>query len=53
MKRTGVIFALVLAVGMGVGWFGHQHLSAQQAPVKVLAFYVADKGQPLTTAVPD
>jgi quercetin dioxygenase-like cupin family protein len=33
MKRTGMIFALVLAVGMGVGWFGHQHLSAQQAPV--------------------
>jgi quercetin dioxygenase-like cupin family protein len=23
------------------------------APVKVLAFYVAEKGQPLTTAVPD
>ena len=33
MQRTGMIFALVLAVGMGVGWFGHQHLSAQQAPV--------------------
>ena len=29
MQRTGVLFALVLAVGMGVGWFGHQHLSAQ------------------------
>jgi quercetin dioxygenase-like cupin family protein len=33
MPRIGVIFALVLALGMGVGWFGHQHLTAQQAPV--------------------
>ena len=33
MPRTGVMFALVLALGMGLGWFGHQHLSAQQAPV--------------------
>jgi quercetin dioxygenase-like cupin family protein len=33
MQRTSIMFALVLALGMGVGWFGHQHLSAQQAPV--------------------
>jgi quercetin dioxygenase-like cupin family protein len=33
MKRTGVMLAMVLALGMGAGWFGHQHLSAQQAPV--------------------
>jgi hypothetical protein len=33
MQRTGVMLAMVLALGMGVGWFGHQRLSAQQAPV--------------------
>jgi quercetin dioxygenase-like cupin family protein len=33
MKRTGVMLAVVLALGMGVGWFGHQRLSAQQEPV--------------------
>jgi len=139
MKHTGALLAVALALGMGAGWFGHQRLSAQQAPVtrtvllrtdlagvegkeailvvaeiapgattgphwhagqefayllegtlrleaagqpavvlkpgeaiqqpprqvhegrnasatapaKILAFYVADKGQPLTTAVPD
>jgi quercetin dioxygenase-like cupin family protein len=33
MPRTGVMFALVLALGIAVGWSGHQRLSAQQAPV--------------------
>jgi quercetin dioxygenase-like cupin family protein len=33
MKRTGAMLAMVLALGMGAGWFGHQYLSAQQAPV--------------------
>ena len=33
MPRTGIMVVLVLALGMGVGWFGHQRLSAQQAPV--------------------
>jgi quercetin dioxygenase-like cupin family protein len=33
MPRTGVMVVLVFALGMGVGWFGHQRLSAQQAPV--------------------
>jgi quercetin dioxygenase-like cupin family protein len=33
MQRTRVMLAMVLALGMGVGWFGHQCLSAQQAQV--------------------
>jgi hypothetical protein len=33
MKRMGVMLAVVLALGMGVGWFGHRRLSAQQKPV--------------------
>jgi quercetin dioxygenase-like cupin family protein len=33
MQRTGVMLAMVLVLGIVVGWFGHQRLSAQQAPV--------------------
>jgi quercetin dioxygenase-like cupin family protein len=33
MKQTHIMIPVVLVVGMVVGWFGHQRLSAQQAPV--------------------
>jgi quercetin dioxygenase-like cupin family protein len=33
MPRMGVIIPFILVLGMGVGWFGHQRLSAQQEPV--------------------
>jgi quercetin dioxygenase-like cupin family protein len=33
MKRTGVILAVVFALGIVVGGLGHQRLSAQQDPV--------------------
>jgi hypothetical protein len=29
MRRTGVMLAVVLALGMGADWFRHQRLGAQ------------------------